>query len=183
VKKIMGMVLVFVLGVTALFAATDADYRTAKKIAQEAEAAGDTGTAITNYVKAAMAAGDFKNKKGEAWQYNSAAFTLIKAFKKATAFEAKDGQLAEMTAGKKKWAVQIELATSSKEFLGLLEEAAGYLQKAEAVGLEEAAGKINSNKAYIEQIKKFIKDTLETKKEEVKETIKTEAVPAATKAK
>ena len=88
-----------------------------------------------------------------------------------------------MTAGKKKWAVQIELATSSKEFLGLLEEAAGYLQKAEAVGLEEAAGKINSNKAYIEQIKKFIKDTLETKKEEVKETIKTEAVPAATKAK
>ena len=116
----MKKVILFVVAISVVFASVSFGawkswedfntYKEARKVATEAEASGDTATAVANYKKAADLAGKSATKEIQAWQTNNAAFVLIKQFKTLVAYDEKLTKLTEITPSKEKLAFQKEMA-------------------------------------------------------------------------
>jgi len=160
-KKLIVIVCVLVLALSGLVvASTWQDYKDAKKKANDADAAGDTFAAVTNYKKAADVAAEFKKVEIQAWQLNNAAHALIQAFKKSVDYEAKLQKLSAMEPSDEKIAFQKELAGAFKPLTGLLDEAKGLLDEATDLKPQEAADKIKSNSEFVEWVMKFTTDNL-----------------------
>ncbi len=147
------------------------EYVSLKNKAKQADADGDTFTAVTNYLKAADIASKSADINIQAWQLNNAAYSLISQFKKLVNYEEKLQKLTEMKPGKEKITFQKELAEMLNLQFSLLEEAHGILNRAKDLGEElEAKEKIQSNIDFITWVKEFIGNNLsETKEVEEKE--------------
>jgi len=134
-------------------------YREARKVAIEAETAGNTADAVANYKKAAELAGKSATKEIQAWQINNAAFVLIKQFKALVAYDDKLAKLAEMKPSKEKLAFQKEMANMFSFKLDVLNEAKALLESGKAVdGGEAPTAKIQSNIDFIDWVNKFVAD-------------------------
>ncbi|MEI7543121.1 MAG: hypothetical protein WCJ94_07720 [bacterium] len=163
---------------------TSADFNTykeARKTAADAEALGDTATAVANYKKAAELAGMFATEEIQAWQINNAAFALIKKFKVLVAYDEKLTALAEMTPGKEKFAFQKEMTTLFASKIELLNEAKALLVSGETInGGEAPMAKMQSNVEFIDWVLKFIADNsseaLQTQTPVVVPTVKAEEI-------
>lgn len=156
-------------------------YKKAKELALEAENAGDTFNAVANYKKAAELAGKSATQDIQIWQYNNAAYFLIKQFKILTGYDEKLQKLSEMKPSKEKLAYQSEIAELFNLQAGLLEEAKELLNEAKSLLKEEAVEKvaettastievktspvgpkekIESNLQFIDWVENFLKDNL-----------------------
>ncbi|MCE5299751.1 MAG: hypothetical protein LLG37_02615 [Spirochaetia bacterium] len=134
-------------------------YKDARKVAVEAENAGDTTTAVANYKKAAELAGKSGTKDIQAWQINNAAFVLIKQFKNLVAYDEKLAKLNEMKPSAEKIAFQKDVAGLFSLKLDMLNEAKELLESGKAVEAGETpAAKIQSNLEFIEWVQKFVAD-------------------------
>lgn len=169
-------------------------YKVAKKAAQDAEAAGDTFNAVSNYKKAAELAAKSGTPEIQAWQLNNASYFLIRQFKLLVGYDKKLQKLSEMKPGKEKIKYQFEIADLFNLQMTLLEEAKDLLGKAQELikteeaetETEEAANtiqvkastgpeeKIKSNLQFINWVEKFLADNLKQEKP-VTETKKTES--------
>ncbi len=133
-------------------------YKEARKAAMEAEGAGDTVTAVTNYKKAAELAGKSATKDIQAWQTNNAAFVLIKQFKALVAYDEKLAKLQEMKPSKEKIAFQKEMSDMFSMKMDLLAEAKELLEGGKAIdGGVEPSAKIQSNLDFIAWVDEFVK--------------------------
>ena len=108
-------------------------YKVAKKAAQDAEAAGDTFNAISNYKKAAELAAKSGTPEIQMWQINNAAYFLIKQFKLLVGYDEKLQKLSEMKPGKEKINYQSEIANLFNLQMPLLEEAKDLLKQAQGL--------------------------------------------------
>jgi len=108
-------------------------YKVAKKAAQDAEAAGDTFNAISNYKKAAELAAKSGTPEIQIWQLNNAAYFLIKQFKLLVGYDEKLQKLSEMKPGKEKINYQSEIANLFNLQMPLLEEAKDLLEQAKGL--------------------------------------------------
>ena len=134
-------------------------YKDAKKTASEAEAAGDTATAVTNYKKAADLAGKSATKDIQAWQLNNAGFVLVKRFKELVAYDDKLAKLTAMKPSKEKLALQKEMANMYSFKMELLTEASKFLEPGKTLeGGEEPTKMIQSNIDFISWVENFIKE-------------------------
>ena len=165
VKKVIVLapVILFVfVSVSFCMLKTTADFNTykeARKTAADAEAIGDTVTAVANYKKAAELAGKSATEEIQAWQINNAAFVLIKQFKVLVAYDEKLTTLADMIPGKEKFAFQKEMATLFATKIELLNEAKALLKASETVNGGEAPKiKMQSNIEFIDWVLQFISD-------------------------
>jgi tetratricopeptide (TPR) repeat protein len=142
------------------------EYLSVKNKAKQADADGDTYTAVTNYLKAAEIASKSADANVLAWQLNNAAYSLIIQFKKLVDYDKKLQKLTEMKPGKEKIAYQKEFAEMLNLQFSLLEEALGILKKTKDLGEElEAKEKIKSNLDFINWVKEFIATNLNEKTE------------------
>ncbi len=161
-------------------------YKKAKELAVEAEGAGDTFNAVANYIKAAQLAGKSATPDIQLWQYNNAAYSLIKQFKILTGYEEKLQKLSEMKTGKEKIVYQTEIAELFNLQANLLDEAENILNEgkgllkeeepAETANTKEAKSttgpkdKIESNLQFINWVKEFIKNNLKQEAETTSQT-------------
>ncbi|MCX8094355.1 MAG: hypothetical protein N3E50_09365, partial [Candidatus Goldbacteria bacterium] len=145
------------------------EYITVKNKAKQADADGDTYTAVTNYLKAAEIASKYADYNVQAWQLNNAAYSLIAQFKKLVNYDEKLQKLSGMNPGKEKLAYQKELAEIFNLQMPLLEEAQSILEKTKELGENlEANEKIKSNIDFISWVKEFISTNLMNTEEEKK---------------
>ena len=165
----MKKVILFVAAISVVFASVSFcvwksnedfnTYREVRKMAIEAESAGDTANAVANYKKAADLAGKSATKNIQAWQLNNAAFVLIKQFKTLVAYDEKLTKLQEMTPSKEKIAFQKEMANLFSFKLDVLNEAKAMLEEGKALdGGEAPTAKIQSNIDYIDWVLKFVSE-------------------------
>lgn len=165
----MRKIILFVLSISVVFTSVSFcawkswedfnAYKESRKIASEAEATGDTATAVANYKKAADYAGKSATKDIQAWQTNNAAFVLIKQFKKLVAYDEKLAKLSEMKPGKEKLTFQKEMANLFSFKLGILNESKKMLEGGKALnGGEAPTAKIQSNIDFIDWVLKFVSD-------------------------
>lgn len=97
-----------------------------------------------------------------AWQYNNAAYALIKYIKASTAWDATMDSIKVMPTSTKderqaKLQAARDIQSKVKGFVDLLNLASGYLQKAENVeGADDAVGnKIESNQQFVDWALEF----------------------------
>ncbi len=164
-KKIavLSMIFAFVFSSLMLAAWTSWEdfnaYKDAKKTASEAEAAGDTAAAVTNYKKAADLAGKSATKDIQAWQLNNAGFVLVKRFKELVAYDDKLAKLTAMKPSKEKLALQKEMANMYSFKMELLTQARKFLEPGKLLdGGEEPTKMIQSNIDFISWVENFIKE-------------------------
>jgi len=167
-------------------------YKAVKEAASKASDEGNTTVSVAKYKEAAALAAKSATKEIQAWQLNSAAYELIKAFKKTTDYSAKIEQLSGMTASKEKFATQKEIAANLEANIAPLTEAKAILEEAKALeGGEGPAEKIASNLDFISWVNQFLEDTKNPAEKKVeaavnagKEAVKDAEKPVeATKAK
>ena len=184
----MKKIILFVAAISVVFASVSFcawkswddfnTYKEARKIASEAEAAGDTSTAVANYKKAADLAGKSATKEFQAWQLNNAAYVLIKQFKVLVAYDDELAKLAELKPSKEKIALQKEMANLFSFKLDMLNEAKTLLEDGKALdGGEAPTAKIQSNIDYIDWVQKFVAEN--SGEEAPAAEAKTETAPAA----
>jgi hypothetical protein len=133
------------------------EYLSLRNAAKQAETEGNTFNAVSNYLKAAEIASKSADANIQAWQINSAAYSLITQFKKLTNYDEKIQKLTNMQPGKEKIAYQKEFAEILNLQFPLLQEAQSILEKTKDLGGElEAKDKITSNMDFIAWVKDFI---------------------------
>jgi hypothetical protein len=164
-KKIISLISVMLIVFTSLsFGAWKSwedfnSYKDARKVAIDAEAAGNTSVAVTNYKKAADLAGKSATKEIQAWQINNAAFVLIKQFKTLVGYDEKLVKLTEMKPSKEKLTFQKDMATMFSIKLDVLTEAKAMLEAGKALDAGEApTAKLQSNIDFIDWVLNFVKD-------------------------
>ena len=139
-KKFVVLSFVFVLFAGLIFAGAwrnYEDYQTylgVRKAAQDAEAAGDTYNAVSNYKKAAALAEKSASKDIQGWQLNNAAYVLVSLFKTNTGYTEKLAKLEGMEPSKEKLAYQKELAGVFNGQMPVLDEAKAILDEGKEPG-------------------------------------------------
>jgi hypothetical protein len=180
-KRTVMAVMALVFAVSMLQAASWTvyeDYTAYKAVKEEASKAsdeGNTSVSVAKYKEAATLAAKSATKEIQAWQLNSAAYELIKAFKKNTDYSAKIEQLSGMAPSKEKFATQKDIAVILESNMGLLDEAKGILEEAKALeGGEGPAEKITSNLDFISWVNQFLEDTKNPVEKKVEAAVKEE---------
>ncbi|PKL92777.1 MAG: hypothetical protein CVV21_00070 [Candidatus Goldiibacteriota bacterium HGW-Goldbacteria-1] len=180
-KRTVMAVMAFVFAVSMVQAASwtvyedYTAYKAVKDAAAKASDEGNTTASVAKYKEAASLAAKSATKEIQAWQLNSAAYELIKVFKKNTDYSAKIEQLSGMTPSKEKFAAQKDIAVILESNMGLLDEAKGILEEAKALeGGEGPAEKIASNLDFISWVNQFLEDTKNPVEKKVEAAVKEE---------
>lgn len=181
-KKLMfALVMVLGLGTAALKAeATDQDWAKYNTLKAEQKATLDqleagTFQGTTTEVKAFAAKyetiADLTTSMGRqditAWQYNNAAYALIKYFKQVTAWDATMDAIKEIPNDTKenrqsRLNKAREIQKLSKDNLWVLDLATDYLNKADGIdeATDEALNKVASNQDFVAWVSNFVQKPL-----------------------
>jgi hypothetical protein len=143
---------------------TDADhwagYTSSKSALESARRANDIHGITSALLKAAHYAHELNRPDIEAWQYNNLGYYSIKEFKRLTDYKTRLSKIESMPPGKEKAATIENTRTLFRGQIGLLNEAANYLKKADEVDktleISDRTLKIKSNMDFVRWVKRFV---------------------------